>query len=127
MENKNAQKIIDSAIAALKNKKFDASSLVEDLKKLREFALVENNPTVTKSLRLAYEHLENNEAFLIGIPDDDALEEESEEDENEPTFSEENDLESLSFYLSLFLDIEKKNNILDLKEYNALFLSHANA
>lgn len=127
MENKNAQKILDTAIAALNNKKFDASALVEDLKKVREFALIEENPTVTKALRLAYEHLDNNDAFLIAIPEDDAIEDDAEEIDSEPTFQEENDLESLAYFLSLFLDIEKKNNILDLKEYNALFLSHANA
>ena len=68
---------------------FEVESIVTDLKKVREYSLEEQNPVVTKALRLAYEHLENNNAFFIGIPDDEPLDEET---ETTTIISKENDL-----------------------------------
>lgn len=124
MENKNAIKLIEKIQKNLLQDKFDVSEIVEDLKKVREISMQENLPTVTKSLRLAYEHLENNKAFLISIPAD-IEENESEEDTQEEIsrFSESNDIESLEYYLSLLTDLSKKNNVLDIKAYNEAFLA----
>lgn len=117
MENKQAIKLIEKIQKNLLQNKFDLTETVEDLKKIREISLEEKNPTVTKSLRLAYEHLENNNAFLIAIPEDL-------EDETETTnhYSETNDLESFAYYLELLTDLSKKNNVLDIKAYNKAFL-----
>ena len=41
----------------------------------------------------------------------------------EANISEENNLESLNYFLTLFTDLTKKNNLLDLKEYNKAFLA----
>ena len=118
MENKQAIKLIEKIQKNLLQNKFDLNETVEDLKSIREISLLEKNPTVTKSLRLAYEHLQNNNAFLIAIPED--LEDETEE---EPTrFSDSNDLESFNYYLALLTDLSKKNNLLDIKAYNEAFL-----
>ena len=38
--------------------------------------------------------------------------------------SEENNIESFNYFLSLFTDLSKKNNVLDLKEYNKAFLAY---
>ena len=121
MENKNAQKLVEKIQKELLQNKFDVSSIVEDLKKVREHSFEDNNPVVTKALRLAYEHLENNKAFLIGIPDDEPLED-SEETATQ-NIATENDLESFEYFMTLFTDLSNKNNVLDLKEYNIAFLA----
>ena len=121
MENKQALKLIEKIQKELLQNKFSVADSVADLKKIREITLELNNPVVTKALRLAYEHLEANNAFLIGIPDDEPVD--SKETEIEANISEENNLESFNYFLSLFTDLSKKNNVLDLKEYNKAFLA----
>lgn len=121
MENKQAIKLIEKIQKKLIQNKFDVNETVEDLKKIREISLEEKNPTVTKSLRLAYEHLETNNAFLIAIPED--LDEETENEETTNQYSDSNDLESFAYYLELLTDLSKKNNVLDIKAYNQAFLN----
>lgn len=121
MENKQALQLLDKNLKELLKNKFSVAALIADLKTIRELTLDLQNPTVTKSLRLAYEHLENNNAFLIAIPADEPID--SEATENVMSFSDDNNIESLSYYLSLFTDLNKKNNLLDIKEYNKAFLS----
>lgn len=122
MENKYAQKLIEKIQKEILQNKFDLNSIVSDLKKIREYSLEEQNPVVTKALRLAYEHLEKNEAFLIGIPDDEPINEENETEQN-VSEEEENNIESFEYFLSLLFDLSKKNNLLDLKEYNKAFIA----
>ncbi|HYD91896.1 MAG TPA: hypothetical protein VEA37_10470 [Flavobacterium sp.] len=122
MENPGAQKLINKIQVDLLKKGFDAETLIADLKKLREYSLEEGNPVLTKALRLTYEHLEENGAFLIPIPDDEPVEE-GVEVISDSNLSNENNLESLEYLLSLFTDLKNKNNILDLKEYNKAFLA----
>jgi type IV secretory pathway ATPase VirB11/archaellum biosynthesis ATPase len=121
MENKQALLLLEKNLKDLNKKKFSVESIVTDLKKIREITLDLQNPVVTKSLRLAYEHLENKNAFLITIPADEPID--NDEIVNEVTFSDGNNIESLTYYLSLFTDLNKKNNLLDIKEYNKAFLS----
>jgi hypothetical protein len=119
MENKQALQILEKQLKALEKKIIAVSLLIADLKKLREITLDLNNPVVTKSLRLAYEHLETNKDFLIGIPADEPINEDQVNTSNNTSSS----IESLQYYLSLFTDLNKKNNLLDLKEYNNAFLA----
>ena len=121
MENKQALLLLEKNLNDLLKKKFSVESIVTDLKKIREITLDLQNPVVTKSLRLAYEHLEIKNAFLIAIPADEPID--NDEVVNEVAFSEANNIESLTYYLSLFTDLNKKNNLLDIKEYNKAFLS----
>lgn len=122
MENPSAQKLINKVQVDLLKKGFNAETLIADLKKLREYSLEEGNPVLTKALRLTYEHLEENGAFLIPIPDDEPVEE-GEEVISDRKAGNENNLESLEYLLSLFGDLKNKNNILDLKEYNKAMLA----
>ena len=46
-----------------------------------------------------------------------------EETETTTVVSKENDLESFEYFLSLLTDLTKKNNLLDLKEYNNAFIA----
>ena len=121
MENKQALKLIEKIQKEILQDKLVVADAVTDLKKLREITLELNNPVVTKALRLAYEHLESNDAFLVGIPDDEPVD--SKDAVVEANISEENNLESLDYFLTLFTDLSKKNNLLDLKEYNKAFLA----
>lgn len=122
MENPSAQKLINKIQLDLFKKGFDAETLIADLKKLREYSMEEQNPVLTKAIRLTYEHLEENGAFLIPIPDDEPIDEEEETvAQNNP--GTEHNPESLDYLLSLFTDLENKNNILDLREYNKAFLA----
>lgn len=122
MENPSAQKLINKIQLDLFKKGFDAETLITDLKKLREYSLEEQNPVLTKAIRLTYEHLEANGAFLIPIPDDEPVDEETELVTGSESNSE-NNMESLEYLISLFSDLSHKNNILDLKEYNKAFIS----
>lgn len=121
MENKQALKLIEKIQKELFKDNFEVPEIVTDLKKLREISLELNNPVLTKALRLAYEHLENNDGFYIGIPDDEPVD--VKDVENQANNSEENNIESLNYFLSLLTDLDKKNNMLDLKEYNKAFLA----
>ena len=116
MENPSAQKLINKIQVDLFKNGFDADRLVADLKKLREYSLEENNPVLTKALRLTYEHIEANSAFLIPIPDDEPIE--GEELVTENTSGTENNMESLEYLFSLFSDLSHKTNLADLREYN---------
>ena len=117
MENPSAQKLINKIQVNLFKNGFNAETLVTDLKKLREYSLEENNPVLTKALRLTYEHIEANGAFLVPIPDDEPIEgEELVTDGAGP--GTENNLESLEYLVSLFSDLTHKNNLSDLREYN---------
>lgn len=49
----------------------DIPSIVEMLKKFREYGLKAENPLVTKVSRLTYEHLEANGDFLVRYVDED--------------------------------------------------------
>lgn len=122
MENPSAQKLINKIQLDLFKKGFNAETLIADLKKLREYSLEEQNPVLTKAIRLTYEHLEANGAFLIAIPDDEPVDEETELITDSETSSE-NNMESLEYLISLFSDLSHKNNILDLREYNKAFLA----
>lgn len=122
MENPSAQKLINKIQLDLFKKGFNAETLINDLKKLREYSLEEQNPVLTKAIRLTYEHLEANGAFLIAIPDDEPVDEETELVKGEDVTSE-NNIESLEYLISLFSDLSHKNNLLDLREYNKAFLA----
>ncbi|WCM42877.1 hypothetical protein MG290_04110 [Flavobacterium sp. CBA20B-1] len=115
MENSNAQKIIKALQADVVANGIVADNLVPELKKLREFALLEEKPFLVKALRLAYEHIEENNDFLVNIPSDEPIEDEMEiNSENTAT-------ESFNYFLSLMLDLDNKHNVADLKEYNVQF------
>lgn len=116
MESNKAQKLVTKILTDLDHAGIITNTIVEDLKELRVFAKKQQNPLATKVLRLAYEYIEQNENFEIAIPDDEPI-----EDENGEVVSvaqgEIDPKESLSYLVSLFKDLENKNNIIDLKLY----------
>ncbi|MBA5791819.1 hypothetical protein H1R17_11390 [Flavobacterium sp. xlx-214] len=115
MENSNAQKIIKNLQAEVIANGFNNDTLIPELKKLREFALLEEKPVLVKALRLAYEHIESNNDFLVQIPSDEPIEDEL------ATETTNTNTESFNYFMSLMLDLNNKHNIADLKDYNTQF------
>jgi len=120
LENKKAHKLIDKIIGDLAKTGIDIDAIVPDLKELRTFALEEQIPLVVKVLRFTYEHLEANDSFLIPIPDDEPIDEETPMQEN---VSVSDPVESLSYMLSLVKDLNNKMNVSDLKDYRNAFMA----
>ena len=122
MENPTAQKLINKIQLDLFKNGFNAETLITDLKKLREYALEEQNPVLVKAIRLTYEHIESNNGFFIAIPDDEPME--GFDGTSTNVTDETTNIESLEYLISLFADLKNKNNIADLREYNKSFLTY---
>ncbi len=105
-----ANKKLDSIIANVEKKGLEAPKLVEDLKELREFALREQDPLVTKVLRLSYEFITENGNFDV-----QAQFEEDEEENEYPIEIEEK--ENLLYLLNLLKSADHKINREEIKDY----------
>ena len=132
MESIEANKIIVKLQKGLAKDGFKMDTIIEELKNLRNFALAEKDPTLTKVTRLTYEHIAANKAFNIPLPPEEAIVPESEEGEeidaetdqtdpiemiNHAITSDEDRLESLDYLLSLMLDRENQSNKQDMFAY----------
>ena len=116
MENKAAIKLIGKILTNLDKTGINTDTLINDIKELRAYALEEQIPLVVKVLRLTYEHIEENETFLIPMPVD-------EDDEIEVEVTDE-PVASLKYLLSLLKNLKNKINIADLKAYRDLLNSY---
>ena len=112
MENKAALKLIDKILVNLDKTGINTDTLIDDIKQLRTYALEAQIPLVVKILRLTYEHIEENDSFLIPMLEDDEAEE-AVVVENEP-------VESLKYLIALTRNLNNKINIADLKAYRDL-------
>ena len=65
MKTLRANQKLEQIIADVEKKGLEAPKLIDDLKELREMALLEQDPLVVKSLRLTYEFLQENECFDV--------------------------------------------------------------
>ncbi|MFT7614384.1 MAG: hypothetical protein ACI9J3_003366 [Parvicellaceae bacterium] len=133
MKSSEALSIIDKMKKDLTKSGIVTETIVEDLKNLRPFAITEEDPSLTKVIRLAYEHITENGSFNIRIPEEIEEVEETEleetlveeEPEEEPEVVEmdfEEKRESLDYLLSIMTNCdENKMNREDLIGYrNAL-------
>lgn len=136
MENIDALKLINKMQRCIIKSGITDESLLEDLMKLREFAITEEKPTIAKVTRLTKEHLEKYGNFHIPIPEDpldeDEEEEGEEEVEKEPvaednTSDADKASESLDYLLSIISKSENKMNAAELKEYRDALMSFAAA
>lgn len=105
-----ANKKLDEIIAKVEKKGFKADKLIDDLKELREYALKEQDPLVTKVLRLTYEYLGENEGFDI-----QAQYEEDEEGNEYPIEIDGKD--NLLYLLNLLKNADHKINREEIKDY----------
>ncbi|MCW8897893.1 MAG: hypothetical protein OQJ96_01175 [Flavobacteriales bacterium] len=120
MENIEANKLIEKIQKDINKSGIDAKKTVESLTQLRTYALEEQDPTATKVLRMAYEHIQEYGTFNIPIPADELV---ADNDDDEPELIEnsietdEERTESLAYMLSLLLDRHNPNNRQELFEY----------
>ncbi|SFZ92432.1 hypothetical protein SAMN05428642_102721 [Flaviramulus basaltis] len=121
MENKQAIKLVDKILGNLDKTGINTETLVDDIKELRTYALEEQVPLVVKVLRYTYEHIEENNTFLIPILNDEPL-----EDGDDTIKENENDtpVESLKYLIALTRNLKNKGNISDLKEYKELLMNY---
>ncbi|MCJ8289714.1 MAG: hypothetical protein HRT58_04130 [Crocinitomicaceae bacterium] len=101
---------LDSIIEDVEKNGVKAPNLVDDLKELREFALKEQDPLVTKVLRLSYEFVTENGNFDV-----QAQFEEDEEENEYPIEIEEK--ENLLYLLNLLKKADHKINREEIKDY----------
>ena len=128
MENIEANKLINRIQKKVIDKTITLEELINDLKMMRQFALQEKNPTITKVLRLTYEHLEEYEGFNISIPSDEHIEELDGEEikvDNEMETSTAKGVESLNYMLSLMMNSKNRTNIAEIKEYRDALIEFA--
>ena len=116
MENLEGNKLIVKIQRDLAKSGIVKDNLVKDLKELRNFALAEQDPTLTKVIRLTYEHIEQTGTFSIPIPADEAVIE-GEEPEVMDMEDFDNKRESLNYLLSLMLYRKNPTNRQDLEAY----------
>ncbi|MES2798379.1 MAG: hypothetical protein V4638_00055 [Bacteroidota bacterium] len=107
-----ANQKLDSIIEKVNKKGLKADKLVDDLKELRELSLKEQDPLVTKVLRLTYEFLIDRENFDV-----QAQYEEDEEGNEFPIEIESKD--NLLYLLTLLKNAEHKINREEIKDYRS--------
>jgi len=118
LENKQAITVIDRILKNLDATGINTDTLIDDIKTLRTYTIEVENPLAVKVLRYTYEHIENNDSFLIPIPEDTPLDDEAFEDETIETVETELDpVESLKYVISLIRNLDNSSNISDLKYY----------
>ncbi len=105
-----ANQKLESIIKKVEKDGVKAKNLVEDLKELRAYALQEQDPLVTKVLRLSYEFLTKNKAFNV-----QAQYEEDEEENEYPLEIEEK--ENILYLLNLLMKSDHKINREEIKDY----------
>jgi hypothetical protein len=70
MRTPEANSILEKVIQSVEKNGMDASAIIPELQKAREYALKEEDPLLTRALRLAWQHLEANESFDIDLAED---------------------------------------------------------
>lgn len=122
MQTVEANKLIEKIQKEVLKSGIKTDKVVEQLKELRPFALTEEDPTLTKVIRLAYEHIAENGTFNIPVPADELVTEGDDEQEETQMMvntieNDEDRVESFSYLLSLMLDRKNPSNRQELYEY----------
>lgn len=114
MKTAIANKKLEGIIKKVEKDGLEAKGLIDDLKDLREKnAKKEEDPLVTKVLRLTYEYLEENNSFGVeGQYDED-------EEGNEYPLEVEDEKENLLYLLNLLLQAEHRINREEIKDYRS--------
>jgi hypothetical protein len=110
MKTHLANEKLNSILQKVEKNGVSATGLIDDLKDLREIAQKEQDPLVTKVLRLAYEYLQENSSFDV-----QAQFEEDEEGNEYPIEIEDN--ENLLYLLNLLRNADHKVNREEIKDY----------
>lgn len=99
MKNQKANELIDKILKDIEKNSVNVETLVPMFKELRDLAKLEEDPLITRSIRLVYEHLETNNGWEFQTLED------SEEVE-----------ENLSYLVSLYAKSENKYNRDEIRE-----------
>lgn len=99
MKNQKANELIGSIIKEIETNSVNVEKLVPMFRELREMAKLEEDPLITRSIRLVYEHLEANGGWEFQTLED------SEEVE-----------ENLTYLVSLYAKSENKYNRDEIRE-----------
>jgi hypothetical protein len=121
------QDLVAKIRKSLQKEDLNSSATVEALKKMRTYTILDEQPKLTKTLRLVYEHLEENKGFFISIPSDEAIEiEEGEFVSNDQvnTGSKEDQIESFEYFLDLVSSYNKASSIQDIEAYKQALLAY---
>jgi len=70
MRTQEANNILNQVIESVEKNGIKADKIIPQLQKAREIALQEQDPLLTRALRLAWQHLETNDAFDIDLAED---------------------------------------------------------
>ena len=112
LQDSRAVNLIKKLIADVEQNGIITNTLVEDLTALRPYTITEELPLLAKATRLAAEHIQENETFAIGMPEEESL-----EDEESTIAVEGEPKESLLYFLCLIRDIDKAVNEEELRHY----------
>ena len=112
MKTHAANEKLTELIELTTKKGVNVKKVIESLKQLRELALREQDPLVTKVLRLTYEYLEENDAFAV----DAQYEEDDEGNEYPIEIAPE---ENLLYLLTLLKKADHKINREEIKDYRS--------
>lgn len=110
MKTAKANQKLTEIVSKVEKEGVQAPNLIEDLRNLREVALEEQDPLVTKVLRLTYEYLDARNAFDV-----EAQYDEDEEGNEYPIEVE--DQENLLYLLNLLKNADHKINREEIKDY----------
>lgn len=110
MKIEAANKMIDDILSIVEKKGIDVAKLTPKLTELREFALKEEDPLVTKAIRLTNEYINEFKAYDVEV--------QYEEDEEGSEYPLEiSDVENLMYFLNLLKKSDHKINREEIKEY----------
>lgn len=125
MENIKAIQLIDKILKNLDDTGINSDTLIDDMKELRVYAIEQDEkaPLVVKVLRMTYEHIEENDSFLIPSLTDEPLEE-SDEDQEPLEQEAVSPVDNLKYLVALTRNLNNKGNIADLREYKALLMEY---
>lgn len=99
MQTPEANSVLEGIIEEVNSAGISSGSLIPRLQQVREMALKEEDPLLTRALRLCYQHLEENDGFHL------AYVEEAETQE-----------ENLAYFLELMLHSGNKYNRDEIRE-----------
>lgn len=119
MKNAKAKDIIQNIIKEVESNGVTGETLVSQLQELRTFAQKDQDPLTIKVIRLAYQYLEENEAFDLIVTEEEYVDDEG--NVIQPETPEMTDEENLINFVSLLKNTENEYNREDLQAYRDLF------
>ncbi|MGB0776572.1 MAG: hypothetical protein ACPGR7_00955 [Flavobacteriaceae bacterium] len=130
MENiEMIQDLVSKIKKQVKSEGLVNDGVTESLSKMRAYAIQDENPKLTKTIRLTIEHLEKEKGFFISIPADEVIEIDEDEEgviENQilNSGSVEDQLESFDYLLDLMADYKRPSSVQDIEAYKQALLAY---